>query len=147
MIQFKSLRESVDNKVGSLENAIHQQQKEVSSKLHKIDCSLNRHKEELTQQLHCEIQSNKEDIKRIVEENKLLKKENTLLKERLSQIEQNQLKNNVIITGIPEQQWETYSTTKQRVRDTIVSALKSYNDEDRQANVITADNTEITYCW
>ena len=58
LIQFKSLRESVDNKVGSLENAIHQQQKEVSSKLHKIDCSLNRHKEELTQQLHCEIQSN-----------------------------------------------------------------------------------------
>ena len=52
----------------------------------------------------------------------------------------------MIITGIPEQQWEMYSTTKQRVRDTIASALKSNNDEDRQTNVITADNTEITYC-
>ena len=62
LIQFKSLRESVDNKVGSLENAIHQQRKEVSDELHKIDCSLNRHKEEITQQLHCEIQSNKDDI-------------------------------------------------------------------------------------
>ena len=52
----------------------------------------------------------------------------------------------MIITGIPEQQWETYSTTKQRVGDTIISSLKCNSDEDRQANATTADNTEITYC-
>ena len=64
----------------------------------------------------------------------------------MSQIEQNQLKNNVIITGIPEQQWETYNTTKQRVQDTIANALKSSSDEERQVNTVTTQDTEITYC-
>ena len=113
LMQFKSLRESVDNKVGSLEHAIQQQRKEVSEELHKIETSLIQHKEEITQQLKSDIQVNKENILRIVTENTCLKRENTILKERLSQIEQNELKNNVIITGIPEQQWETYNTTKQ----------------------------------
>ena len=71
------------------------------------------HKEELTQQFKNDIQENKDNISCIVTENKCLKKENAALKERLSQIEQNQLKNNVIITGIPEQPWETYNTKKQ----------------------------------
>ena len=60
-----------------------------------------------------------------------LKKENNGLKEQLNQIEKSQLKNNVITSGIPEQQWETYSTTKQRVHDTILSLLKSNSDEER----------------
>ena len=111
--QFKSLRESVDNKVGSLEHAIQQQREEVSEELHKIETSLIQHKEEITQQLRNDIQENKDNILCIVTENTCLKRENTSLKERLSQIEQNQLKNNVTITGIPEQQWETYNTTKQ----------------------------------
>ena len=144
--QFKSLRESVDNKVGSLEQAIQQQRKEVTDELHKIETSLIQHKEELTQQFKSDIQENKDNISRIVLENTSLKKENAALKERLNQIEQNQLKNNVIITGIPEQPWETYSTTKQRVIDTIASALRSNNDEERQANIAMAQNTEITYC-
>ena len=136
--QFKSLRESVDNKVGSLEQAIQQQRKEVTDELHKIETSLIQHKEELTQQFKSDIQENKDNISRIVLENTSLKKENAALKERLNQIEQNQLKNNVIITGIPEQPWETYSTTKQRVIDTIASALRSNNDEERQANIAMA---------
>ena len=111
--QFKSLRESVDNKVRSLKNTIQQQKKEVTEELHKIESSLSQHKDELNRQFKEDIQENKESIKRIVNENILLKKENTALKERLSKIEQNQLKNNVIITGTPEQQWETYNTTKQ----------------------------------
>ena len=113
LTQFKSLREYVDNKVGSLEHAIQQQRKEVSEELHKIETSLIQHKEEITQQLKSDIQENKENTLHIVTESTCLKKENRVLKERLCQIEQNQLKNNVIITGIPEQQWETYNTTKQ----------------------------------
>ena len=144
--QFKSLRESVDNKVGSLEQAILQQRKEVSEELHKIESSLTQHKTEITQQLRCDIQDNKENISRIVEENKHLRRENEALKEWRTQIEQNQLKNNAIITGILELQWETYNSTKQRVHDTIVSALKSNNDKERQLNIATAQNTEITYC-
>ena len=48
--------------------------------------------------------------------------------------------------GIPEQQWETYDSTKQRVQDSIVSALKSNNDSKCQQNIATAQNTDITYC-
>ena len=132
--------------MGSLEHAIQQQRKEVSEELHKIETSLIQHKEEITPQLKRDIQENKVHILCIVAENTCLKRENTVLKEQLSQIKQNQLKNNVIITGIPEQQWETYNTTKQRVRDTIASALKSSNDEERQVNTVAAQYTEITYC-
>ena len=32
--------------------------------------------------------------------------------ERLSKIESSQLSNNVMITGLPEQQWKPYETTK-----------------------------------
>ena len=61
--QFKSLRESVDNKVGSLEHAIQQQRKEVAEELHKIKTSLIQHKEEITQQLKNDIQENKDNIR------------------------------------------------------------------------------------
>ena len=84
LTQFKSLRETVNSKASSLENAIQQQRIEVSEELHKIDCSLNRHKEDITQQLHGEILSNRDNIQHIVEENKNLKRENTILKERLT---------------------------------------------------------------
>ena len=100
----------------------------------------------LIQQFKSDIQENKDNISHIALENTSLKKENAALKKRLNQIEQNQLKNNVIITGIPEQPWETYNTTKQRVIDTIASALKSNSDEERQANSAVAQNTKITYC-
>ena len=62
----------------------------MSEELHKIETSLIQHKEEITQQLKSDIQENKENILRIVAENTCLKRENTVLKERLSQIEQNQ---------------------------------------------------------
>ena len=74
--QFKSLRESIDNKVGSLEQAILQQRKEVPEELHKIESSLMQHKAKITHQLKYDIQDNKENISQIVEENMHLKKEN-----------------------------------------------------------------------
>ena len=42
----------------------------------------------------------------------------------------NQLGNNVKITSIPEQAWESYMHTKQRVIDTIVVSVSSSNDPD-----------------
>ena len=144
--QFKSLRESVDNKVGSLENTIQQQKKEVTEELHKIESNLSRHKEELNKQFKEDIQQSRESIQWIVNENISLKKENTELKERLSKIEQTQLKNNVIITSIPEQQWETYNTTKQRVLDTIASSMKGTTEEESKNNIEVSNNTKIAYC-
>ena len=100
LTQFKSLRESVNNKVGSLEQAISQQRKEVSEELRKIETSLTQHKAEITHELKSDILDNKQNISHIAEENKHLRRENITLKERLTQIENNQLKNNIIITSI-----------------------------------------------
>ena len=63
-------------------------------------------------------------------ENKILKKENEDLKECLTQIELAQFGNNVIISSMQEQSWETYDTTKERVIDTIVAAM---GGEDKEA--------------
>ena len=62
-------------------------------------------------------------IDSVLKRNNSLEKENIVLKNRLDKIEMNQLSNNVIITGIAEQAWETYEHTKQRVRDTMVASL------------------------
>ena len=45
------------------------------------------------------------------------------LRSRLSKIETSQLSNNVIVMGVPEQTWKPYECTKQRVYDTISSAI------------------------
>ena len=61
------------------------------------------------------IELNAERIQSVMEENKALKRENDKLKERVSQIEKSQLENNVLISGQPEQPWEPYEQTKERV--------------------------------
>ena len=57
LTQFKSLRQSVDNKVGSLEQAISQQRK-VSEELHKIETRLTQHRAEITHELKNDILDN-----------------------------------------------------------------------------------------
>ena len=58
-----------------------------------------------------------------MEENKLLRRENDQLKERINQIEKSQLENNIIIIGEPEQPWESYELTKERVWDMIAASV------------------------
>ena len=86
---------------------------------------------------------NTQKIDLVLEENKLLRRENTKLKERLSQIEQSQLENNVIISGQPEQPWEPYELTKERVFDTIAASL---GITDLEIARKTAESTEIASC-
>ena len=69
------------------------------------------------------VEVNTIDIQKLVAENKYLRGECDGLKNRLSKIETSQLSNNVIVTGIPEQTWKPYECTKQRVYDTISSAI------------------------
>ena len=76
-------------------------------------------------------------------ENKILRKENEDLKTRLYHIEQNQLSNNVIITGIPEGPCEQYSTTKLRVQEMIAVTIDS---GDADADLVKAKGIEITSC-
>ena len=75
--------------------------------------------------------------------NDSLEKENMALKERLDKIEMNQLSNNVIITGVAEQTWETYEHMKQRVLDTVVVSL---GRTENTTEIEAARNTDISYC-
>ena len=61
----------------------------------------------------------------------------------MDKLESLQLTNNVIITGIPEQQWESYVLMKQRVYDTIAASKGTSNDQE---HVNEVRKIEITYC-
>ena len=82
--EFKSLRESVKSDYADLKQTITKQ------------------KEELQQELVHKIDSNTKQLTLISKENKTLWKENDALKTRLDNIKQDQLRNNVMVTGIQE---------------------------------------------
>ena len=90
-----------------------------------------------------QIQESNVKVQQVIDENAVLRKENQNLKDRLDRLETAQLSNNVIILEIPEHQWESYTSTKQRVYDTIAASKGTSNDP----NVITeARKIEISYC-
>ena len=92
------------------------------------------------------IEKNSHDIKSLMDENKILRHENMSLKERISKIELSQLANNVIITRVPEQQWEPYEATKQHMLDTVAASMKSKSDDERQQNALNVNQININYC-
>ena len=106
--KMKLLRESIDNKYNKLEDAISSQYQEIVEEIHKLEVSLTNQKEKANTELLSRNNSNQQMIENILQRNKSLEKENTTLKERLDKIEMDQLSNNVIITGVAEQAWETY---------------------------------------
>ena len=96
-----------------MEEAITIQKSEVSSEIHKLEKSITSQREELRTTFTHQINKNDMKVQQVLNENMELKQENKDLKERLDKLESLQLLNNVIITGIPEQQWESYTLTKQ----------------------------------
>ena len=109
MNEFRSLRDSVKSDYADLKHTITRQKDEMQKELvHKID-------------------SNTKQLSLISEKNKLLRKENTELKSRLDTIEQNQLRNNVLVTGIQEGPYEQYNTTKLRIQEMIAVTINSGN--------------------
>ena len=137
------LRDAVDSKYTKLETAITIQKQEVSEELHKIEESISSQKLEIKDLLAARIEENSKKVQRVLEENVTLRKENVSLKERLDRIESAQLSNNVIITGIPEQQWENYDLTKQQVIDTVAASKGTSNDP---IALEEAQKVEISYC-
>ena len=57
--------------------------------------------------------------------NRSLCKENASLKDRVSRIETSQIRNNIIISSVPESKWEPYDTMVSRVHDTIAAAIST----------------------
>ena len=123
--EFRSLRDSVKLDYADLKHTITMQKDELQKELiHKID-------------------SNTKQLSLISEENKLLHKENTELRSRLDMIEQSQLRNNVLVTGIQEGPYEQYSMTKLRIHEMIAVAINSGNAVQ---DLETAKRIEITDC-
>ena len=122
--EFRSLRDSVKLDYADLKHTITKQKEELQKELvHKIDSN--------TKQLS------------LTEENKLLRKENTELRSRLDMIEQSQLRNNVLVTGIQGGPYEQYSTTKLRIQEMIAVTINSGNATQ---DLETAKSIEITDC-
>ena len=125
MNKFRSLRDSVKLDYADLKHTITKQKDELQKELvHKID-------------------SNTKQLSLISEENKLLRKENTELRSRLDTIEQSQLRNNVLVTGIQEGPYKQYNTTKLRIQEMIAVTINSGNAVQ---DLETAKRIEITDC-
>ena len=61
----------------------------------------------------------------------------------MSQLEKVQLENNVLISGQPEEPWETYNRTKERVLETIAASLSTLEKESLMKAV---KNIDIASC-
>ena len=106
--------------------------------------TISKQKEDLKQVLLDKIDNNTAHLNEIAQENRVLRKENDYLKSRLDRrLEQNQLCNNVIITGIQEGPYEQYSTTKLRVQEMIALTIDSRNVVN---NFEMAKGIEIISC-
>ena len=126
--KFKLLRESV--------NTVHTDYTDLKHVISK-------QKEEIKHELIDEIDKNTTKLVEMSQENKILCKENESLKSRLDHIQQNQLSNNVIITGIPKGPYEQYSITKLRVQEMIAVTIDS---GDREDDLTKAKEIDITSC-
>ena len=96
--EMKLLRETVHHDIIDLQNAVSQQKQDIT----KLEESLTGSQKEIRNFLIYKIELNTRNIKLVMEENKLLKKENDQLKDRICQIKKSQLENNVMISGQPE---------------------------------------------
>ena len=126
--------------------AITKQEEKFTRELNKLEDTISKNRSEIVTKIKCKVDKNKLDIQHVMNENKHLCKENSSLKERMSRMEAAQLCNNVIITGILEQQWEPYDATKQHVIDNIAASFKSNNDTEREENKSKAQNSNTAYC-
>ena len=149
--EFKSLKETLKNTTSKmeqnynkLENSITIQRKGLATDI--LETVITNQKKEIVSEINEKVEVNAIDIQKLVAENKYLRVECDGLRSRLSKIETSQLSNNVIVTGIPEQTWEPYECTKQRVYDTISSAIAASDPSMENSTLEEARAMDIAYC-
>ena len=103
----------LDEKYSQLEKSISTQKENTTKDFKDLKELLLRQQDEITQKVSSQIETSNSSKNAIWEENKILKWQCSLLNNRLNKIETNQPSNNIIITGVPEEPWETYSSTQQ----------------------------------
>ena len=99
----------LEGSYSKLKGIITSQQQVIS----KLERTISTKQKEVTDNLMLKIEEHFSNIRAYIKENKRLYVENVELKERLNKIQLSQLGNNVIISGMQEQPWENYSTTKE----------------------------------
>ena len=137
--EMRVLKDSVHNDYAKLEGIISTQKMTIA----RLESSISTQQQELSSDISDKMEKTNLQILNCLEENHLLWKENHELKERLNKIELTQLGNNVIISGMQEQPWEGYTTTKERVYETIASAMGGDNLEETMKD---ARKIDITCC-
>ena len=118
--EVRSLKENMDcnynrldEKYSQLEKSISTQKEDTTKDFRDLKELLLRQQDEIKQKVSSQIETSNSSINATWEENKIFKWQYSLLNDRLNKIETNQLSNKIIITGVPEEPWETYSTTQQ----------------------------------
>ena len=131
--KYAKLKTKLDEKYKNLDNVIARQKdlKEVITK----------QQDEITHEVISQLETNRREMEVIMEQNRSLKQRYSELADRLNKIETNQLSNNAIISGIPEEPWESYSSTKQRVYDVIATTFP-----DKENALAEARSFDISYC-
>ena len=135
MKEFKSFKEAMTCQKSEISEEICRRKKVITSQ-----------KSEITNEINVKVDTNSMSILKVLDENQELRREIKELKDRVTKMETTQLSNNIIVTGIPEQPFETYEKTKQRVHDVVAEAIKS-SDPANEANALSlATSIDITYC-
>ena len=117
--------EPIVNEIKLLRDTVHADYDKLHSNYARLKELITKKSTDVENNLNTKISTNSKKLTEISMENATLKKENTLLKERLRQVETQQLKNNIIINGVAETKWEPYEITKTRVYETIASTLST----------------------
>ena len=123
--EMRKLRGSVHQDIHDIQTVVSNQQKDLTQ----LEECLTDSQNEIKSHLTTKVEQNTRNVKLVMEENKMLRKENNHLKDRISKIEQIQLDNNIIISGQPEQPWETYDSTKERVFDMTAVTMTSLDND------------------
>ena len=101
-----------------LRESVHSDYNKLHANYVELKKSITSRSSEIAEKLNLKIDANTEKISQMINENKLLCRENAFLKERITKIKSNQVRNNIIISGIPESKWEPYDTTVASIYDT-----------------------------
>ena len=145
-LKYSKLEDSMESKYDRLEWVMTAHRKDVSHEIQKLEHTLTVQNKDLSKKVQSQMENQSEEINKLKEENRLLKKENKYLTERINKIESTQLSNNIIVTGISEQPWEKYEMTKQRIHEIIAIALSNSNSKSIEENTPEANDIIISYC-
>ena len=140
--EMRSLRNTVHHDISDLQITVTRQKGDITKLEESVTNTTHDIRNLLVEKFE-KINDNEQKINNLIDENKTLKRDNVKLKERLVKLEKQQLDNNVLITGQPEEAWESYERTKQIVLDTMSTALKPTLNE---ADLRSKGNAEITSC-